>query len=483
MGYILADLSVRYSTINVFKGFGISSTVVEPAQQAKAQHSRRLYAANDSIPEGGRNAALASLAGTMRSRGMSPEAMEAALQKENISRCNPPLDEEEVSRIVASISRYDPSESGDSWVHTRVSLDQRIADIYADNTSDGISVFSYANFSDLTSNPPPARKWLVDEWLPIGSVTVLSSNAGFGKTLTAQQTATHVAAGIPLWGQTVLQGPVIGYLCEDDNDELRRRQKKINAALSLTDTPDGLFLEGRAGKDNTLFTFTSQHFSAPTFLLARIDAECAEKKPVLVIIDNIAQVYAGLENDRHQVTMFCNELTRLAQKHHCCVLLLGHTAKAEGSQFSGSTAWEAAVRTRLWLNRNDDGTMELRKAKANYSGLDSVTLQWQDGYLHTISCGAGGAVVNEAAKTAVTLALAEFTKAKISTSNSPQARNYLPKMMLDQRKLYGINPQAAKNALTAMVDQGEIIPGSDLGWKTSSRHQAMGLKVAIGSTL
>lgn len=59
------------------------------------------------IAEGGRNSALTSLAGVMRSKGFAHAAIEAALQTENLSRCNPPLHEDEVRRIAASVSRYE----------------------------------------------------------------------------------------------------------------------------------------------------------------------------------------------------------------------------------------------------------------------------------------------------------------------------------------------------------------------------------------
>lgn len=58
------------------------------------------------IPESSRNTTLASLAGSMRHRNMSQEAIDAALQKENLARCEPPLDASEVSAIAASISKY-----------------------------------------------------------------------------------------------------------------------------------------------------------------------------------------------------------------------------------------------------------------------------------------------------------------------------------------------------------------------------------------
>ncbi len=65
------------------------------------------------ILQSGRNSTLASLAGSMLRRGMSEDAIEAALQAENLARCVPPLDADEVSGIVQSIMRYanDPSAS------------------------------------------------------------------------------------------------------------------------------------------------------------------------------------------------------------------------------------------------------------------------------------------------------------------------------------------------------------------------------------
>ena len=64
------------------------------------------------IEEGGRNAALTSLAGTMRRRGMSPEAIEAALVEENAARCKPPLSASEVQEIARSVARYAPAAPG-----------------------------------------------------------------------------------------------------------------------------------------------------------------------------------------------------------------------------------------------------------------------------------------------------------------------------------------------------------------------------------
>jgi hypothetical protein len=65
-----------------------------------------------SIPAGGRNDTLTSLAGTMRRRGMDEAAIAAALLVENEQKCDPPLPEAEVRAIAKSVAGYAPSSNG-----------------------------------------------------------------------------------------------------------------------------------------------------------------------------------------------------------------------------------------------------------------------------------------------------------------------------------------------------------------------------------
>ena len=65
--------------------------------------------AGTDVIEGGRNAYLTSLAGSMRARGMTYDSILAALTAENQSRCRPPLPQEEVEQVAQSVSRYVPN--------------------------------------------------------------------------------------------------------------------------------------------------------------------------------------------------------------------------------------------------------------------------------------------------------------------------------------------------------------------------------------
>lgn len=60
------------------------------------------------IIAGGRNAALTSIAGTMRRRGMTKEEILAALQAVNAQRCRPMLPQSELETIANSVAKYTP---------------------------------------------------------------------------------------------------------------------------------------------------------------------------------------------------------------------------------------------------------------------------------------------------------------------------------------------------------------------------------------
>ncbi len=74
------------------------------------QNKSTIYEKHECIEEGSRNIVMTSIAGTLRRRGLSYEAILAALSVENENRCNPPLESHELEIISKSISRYKPEE-------------------------------------------------------------------------------------------------------------------------------------------------------------------------------------------------------------------------------------------------------------------------------------------------------------------------------------------------------------------------------------
>ena len=258
-------------------------------------------------------------------------------------------------------------------------------------------LFSAADFTGF----PPQRRWVVSDWIPEGCVTGVFGPGGSGKSLLAQMMATVLSANVATmngadgesavdydWvGLSCIGCPVLAYFCEDDKDELHRRQASINYQLGIDDTETELknfHMRSRVGMSNLLMIFYNG-VGTPTPFYDQIVADIAETSAKVVILDNVAQLFGGNENDRGEVTQFVNLLHKIANEHDVTPILLGHPAKGIGSEYSGSTAWDACFRGRIYLgrpsgkddeNNNDDAAdfRVMRKSKANYGRVGEEKL-------------------------------------------------------------------------------------------------------------
>ena len=76
------------------------------AERADGKSSPAISVEGDTIPEGSRNDRLFRLAAALRHKGLSADAIEAALMAENMEKCIPPLPDDEVKSIAKSAGRY-----------------------------------------------------------------------------------------------------------------------------------------------------------------------------------------------------------------------------------------------------------------------------------------------------------------------------------------------------------------------------------------
>jgi hypothetical protein len=165
---------------------------------------------DDEIPEGQRNDTLTSLAGTMRRRGLSRQAMEAALLRENERRCSPPLPEREVKSIAESVARYDPTDTPFS--------PEKIGTLA----------------SEVEAEP---TEWLWSRRLPLGELTILDGDPGTGKSTLLAGVAARITRGRGLPGHegTPVEGGVVYITTEDSPARtLRPRLEAAGGALERT---------------------------------------------------------------------------------------------------------------------------------------------------------------------------------------------------------------------------------------------------------
>lgn len=255
--------------------------------------------------------------------------------------------------------------------------------------------------SDWEHEPVPEREWLWDQWIPVGVTTVLYGDGGTGKSLLVQQLATAVAQGRPFLGVPVRQGPAIGLLCEDDVNELMRRQASIMAAAARAGSREGwagledMRLMAAVGENNLLVQFDRQGMAQLTDWGEQWLALSESLEPALIVIDTAADTFGGDENSRNQVRQFITVLNGLAQKTGAAVLLLAHPSVSgmlSGRGHSGSTAWPNGSRSHLYLQmagEGEDMTLERRvevdpderlltRRKSNYAAVgETLKLRWK----------------------------------------------------------------------------------------------------------
>ncbi len=420
------------------------------------------------VPEGGRNAYLSREAYRLRKQGMAVEQILIALRGLNAAMCRPPLEESELQVIAKGKERIEPEPSPappEDVAPQRPLL---------------------MDWADLDGKEPPARLWTIPFWVPAGHMTLLSGRGGVGKTLLAQHLGTALALGAEYIEQLEPKR-VLMWAGEDDTAELWRRQCEISSWLGqpLSALAGRFYLHSYSGYDITLMAPIYGEL-AVTPMLAELKAQVRDYGAEAVILDNVARLFGGNENDRHQVTTFCALVQGACAP--AAVILLGHPAKAAGSEYSGSTAWEGAVRARLYLgdrppdqNPDDedapiaDDVRYLSRRKANYSALDLRRLRMIGGVMVPDPVDPAKAFhpTGELAKDVVRRAVKTLGTRGIFGTGSTASPSYLPKLAKQYALLETLDPKLFATAMRQMILDGDLV-SREVG-KNANRTPKFGL--------
>ena len=346
------------------------------------------------------------------------------------------------------------------------------------------------NWPKLAPLMPPERKWAIKGWLGFGHVTLLVGSGGIGKTLLAQQIASCLALGRTFIEEVDRPYRCLMWACEDDHDELWRRQLALSrwCQAGLEEFHEWLTIVPRHGLDNALVTteYGKLCFSP---LIATLQEQAEDLDSEVVILDNVAQLYGANENDRHAVTAFLNALSGALRGR--AILLLAHPSRGAGSEFSGSSAWENTARTRLYLGANlpdakrddesppQDNVRYLSRRKANYSPKDWRRMTYADGALTPDDIetdGQGGVVAHIRQRNAQQAIISGLEKLKVMgvhASDGTRSPQFLPKLLIE----YGLHNNLQSNELTSamrlMMVEGKI--RKETVGKTQNRNPIIGL--------
>ncbi len=261
------------------------------------------------------------------------------------------------------------------------------------------------------------------------------------------------------------------WACEDDHDELWRRQLAIArwCKAGLEDFDGCLTIVPRHGLDNAL---VSTEYGKLLFSprIAELAEQASDLNADVVVLDNVAQLYGGSENDRHSVTAFMNALAGALRGK--AVLLLAHPSRSQGSEFSGSSAWENVARTRLYLGSTlpgekpdpdsepTDNVRYISRRKANYSPKDWCRMTYADGALTPDDQQLSGGIVavarEQKAERVILDGLQKLGTMGIHGSDGSKSSHFLPRLIIEYRFNDGLPSRELTAAMRSLMVAGKL---------------------------
>lgn len=352
----------------------------------------------DIIPAGQRDQTLASLAGTMRRKGMSEAAILAALTITNRESCRPPLDDEQVRKIAHSIARYAPKEGAAA------------VDRYEGR---------HVDLVPLLAAPAKPIPWRVRDLVADGTVTILAGESGSGKSWFAQALCIGVARGLPVAGLPCSPGNAL-YVDAEMGPQMFVDQRLRPAGVNTPefDYIDAMGLDVSKDAD-----------------LAWVRSKIEQVEANLVVVDSLRRLTPSKsENDSDDMAPVIALLAKLARDTSTAVVLIHH--KGDGEKFyRGSTAIRDQTDALFALLRDgqpdegegeDDGVRRLRcrggKGKMRYAPEPPdvyLAISPEDGGV--VACDAPSprpraATTRETVKQAILAALPVKTKGELTES-------------------------------------------------------------------
>lgn len=168
--------------------------------------------------------------------------------------------------------------------------------------------------------------WVVKHCLPASSVGTVFGASGTFKSFLALDLALHVVYGLPWLGLKTMKGEVV-YLAAEGGLGLLNRIKAWHLARNM---------DWRACPLRIIAAAVAMRQDAGQIVRT---IENAGIRPLLLIVDTLAQTYSGDENDAAEVSSFYRILVAsFSVRWRCSVVVVHHTGHSATERPRGSSA-------------------------------------------------------------------------------------------------------------------------------------------------
>jgi hypothetical protein len=188
--------------------------------------------------------------------------------------------------------------------------------------------------------------WCVEEMIARGSITLICSESGTGKTWLGYYIAGCVACGVPVLGRRVWRSKVL-YL-DGENPLYTVKQRLVD--LGIRETHD-------------LSVWGGWNVSPPQGPHSRLVIDFARQYRPLIIFDSLIEFHPGSEQSSTETRAFMKYLRALANLG-ATIVVLHHSGKAETARiYRGSSDIKAAVDTAYQLESIDKESNRLGRLR------------------------------------------------------------------------------------------------------------------------
>jgi RecA-family ATPase len=310
---------------------------------------------------------------------------------------------------------------------------------------------------------PKRMTWVVENWIPRQGHTFFSGRGGVGKSTMCLQLAVSIAAGRPWFGMGVTPMPTLVVACEDTQDEVHRRLHVIMntpeyAGIDYKETP--LHVWSRVGFNNIVAVIKDGEGVRPGKYHDELETHLKSmpEGPKFVVLDTIPDVFFGNENDRCSVNAFVKQiLGRWEKLYNVTFLCTAHPPKS-GAEFSGSTAWEGAFRSRLFCDYADpehiDEFRTFKVSKANYgkAGTGMTLKRCDDGLFRPCA----DSEADEGMKQAIIFAVNDADSDGDPLCWSHQSPRCYHKICIKDRDGRPLAEEVVKRLVKEMIQEGRL---------------------------
>lgn len=303
----------------------------------------------------GRNNALASLAGSMRRRGMTQPEIEAALVAINATRVEPPLDDEDVRRIAHSVARYGVADD----VLKLVERGQRDP-VYGDETTPGYSITTQT-IKEICDLPEQGYDQLLGPLVYRGLRTLVGAATGEGKTTLVMWMVRAI-----IEGEGFLDFRGVG---PDENGD-KPVVLIIDAEQSVPDIQRLASETGMRGSENIHYISVPDglHLGDSTDDALQVERIIEQLRPDVLIVDPAYKVAAIDSNNEREVVDLMRLFDRWRAEYGFAFVMPVHTRKGDkknpGGQptlddIFGSGAFSRGAEVILGLRQGEPGWSRL----------------------------------------------------------------------------------------------------------------------------